>query len=122
MSENDDQCESEYFISSVVPYRKRLDAQFYETPCEEMAMSLLGKILVRRLVDNTILRGRIVETESYLGYEDAASQSFKGKITPRNEPMFMKPGTAYVYFTYGMYHCFNISSKGIFSYHIIPIT
>ncbi|KAF0767464.1 DNA-3-methyladenine glycosylase-like [Aphis craccivora] len=112
MSENDNQCESEYFNSSVVRYRKRLDAQFYETPCEEMAMSLLGKILVRRLDDNTILRGRIVETESYLGYEDAASQSFKGKITPRNEPMFMKPGTAYVYFTYGMYHCFNISSKG----------
>ncbi|CAH1737706.1 unnamed protein product [Aphis gossypii] len=112
MSESDDQCTSEYFNSSVVRYRKRLDAQFYETPCEEMAMSLLGKILVRRLDDNTILRGRIVETESYLGHDDAASQSFKGKITPRNEPMFMKPGTAYVYFTYGMYHCFNISSKG----------
>ncbi|XP_060849737.1 putative 3-methyladenine DNA glycosylase [Rhopalosiphum padi] len=111
MSEND-QCESEYFSSGPVQYRKRLDAQFYETPCEEMAMSLLGKILVRRLDDNTLLRGRIVETESYLGNEDAASQSFKGKITPRNEPMFMKPGTAYVYFTYGMYHCFNISSKG----------
>ncbi|XP_015377141.1 PREDICTED: DNA-3-methyladenine glycosylase-like [Diuraphis noxia] len=75
-------------------------------------MSLLGKVLVRRLDDGIIVRGRIVETESYLGHEDAASQSFKGKVTPRNEPMFMKPGTAYVYMTYGMYHCFNISSKG----------
>lgn len=28
-----------------------------------------------------------------------------------NEPMYMPAGTCYVYLTYGMYHCFNISSK-----------
>lgn len=93
--------------------RKRLDAQFYDQPCEELAKSLLGKILVRRLDDNTVVKGRIVETECYLGGQDAASHSFNGKLTTRNEPMFMKPGTAYVYMTYGMYYCFNISSKGI---------
>lgn len=26
--------------------------------------------------------------------------------------MYMKPGTAFVYLTYGLYHCFNISSDG----------
>lgn len=31
--------------------------------------------------------------------------------TPGNEPMYMVPGTAYVYMTYGMYFCMNISSK-----------
>lgn len=102
---------SKYF--NVIHCRKRMDAQFYDRPCEELAKSLLGKILARRLDDNTVLRGRIVETECYLGGEDAASHSFKGKLTTRNEPMFMKPGTAYVYMTYGMYYCFNISSRGI---------
>lgn len=96
-----------------VGYRVRLGAEFYNQPCEEMAKSLLGKILVRRLDDDVVVRGRIVETESYPGAEDVASHSFNGKVTPRNEPMFMKPGTVYVYLTYGMYHCFNISSQGI---------
>lgn len=92
---------------------ERLGEGFYDAlSCEEMAKSLLGKVLVRRLDDNAVIRGRIVETESYLGGDDAASHSFNGKLTVRNEPMFMKPGTAYVYFTYGMYNCFNISSKG----------
>jgi len=27
----------------------------------------------------------------------------------------MPPGTIYVYMTYGMYHCFNISSQGEFT-------
>lgn len=107
---------SEYFSSDIVGYRIRLGAEFYNQPCEEMAKSLLGKILVRRLDDNVVVRGRIVETESYPGCQDVASHSFNGKVTPRNEPMFMKPGTAYVYLTYGMYHCFNISSKGIIKY------
>lgn len=29
--------------------------------------------------------------------------------TPGNEPLYMPVGTAYVYTTYGMYCCFNIS-------------
>lgn len=74
-------------------------------------MCVTGQTLVR-VVDGMRLTGRIVEVESYLGGEDAASHSKNGKKTPRNEPMYMKPGTAYVYTIYGMYYCCNISSRG----------
>lgn len=83
--------------------------EFYNIPCYELANNLLGKVLVRK-VEGNILKGRIVETECYLGGEDKASHSYNGRQTPRNEPMFMPPGTSYVYMTYGIYHCFNISA------------
>ncbi|XP_071444701.1 putative 3-methyladenine DNA glycosylase isoform X2 [Hetaerina americana] len=85
---------------------------FYDVPCEQLAKNLLGHVLVRQLSNGKVLKGRIVETECYPGGDDKASHSFQGKITERNSPMYMKPGTTYVYFTYGMYHCFNISSQG----------
>jgi hypothetical protein len=90
----------------------RLKESFYDVPCEDLAKRLLGKVLVRRLNDGTLIKGRIVETECYLGGEDKASHSYNGRITERSKPMYMKPGTTYVYITYGMYHCFNISSQG----------
>jgi len=81
--------------------------------CIESAKALLGQILCRRLSPNgPILKAKIVETESYLGAEDMGSQSYKNRRTKRNEPMFMRCGTCYVYFTYGMYYCFNISTEG----------
>jgi len=91
----------------------RLKDSFYDIPCEDLAKRLLGKILVRRINDGTVLKGRVVETECYPGGEDKASHSYNGRITERSKPMYMKPGTTYVYITYGMYHCFNISSQGI---------
>ncbi|EGI64437.1 DNA-3-methyladenine glycosylase, partial [Acromyrmex echinatior] len=89
----------------------RLQYEFFDIPCEELAQRLLGKILVRHLENGTILKGRIVETEGYLGAIDKASHSYQNRVTPRNLPMYMSPGTIYIYMTYGMYHCFNISSK-----------
>ncbi|XP_044763519.1 DNA-3-methyladenine glycosylase-like [Coccinella septempunctata] len=89
----------------------KLEREDFDLTCIEMAKFLLGKFLVRKLEDGTILKGKIVETESYLGRLDKASHSYGGRKTPRNEPMYMSVGTAYVYMTYGIYHCFNISSK-----------
>ncbi|GBN10628.1 DNA-3-methyladenine glycosylase [Araneus ventricosus] len=88
----------------------RLGKSFFDQPCIKLAKCLLGKVLVRKLPTGDILRGRIVETECYLGTFDKASHSYMGKRTGRNEAMFSEPGTAYVYTIYGMYFCFNISS------------
>ncbi|XP_011875093.1 PREDICTED: DNA-3-methyladenine glycosylase-like isoform X2 [Vollenhovia emeryi] len=101
----------------VTPWEKelssgRLQYEFFDAPCKELAQRLLGKVLVRYLENGTVLKGRIVETEAYLGGVDRASQSYQNRVTPRNLPMYMPPGTVYVYMTYGMYHCFNISSQG----------
>lgn len=91
----------------------RIEPQFFEAySCLELAQKLLGKILCRSLDDgNTILRGRIVETEAYLGIKDAACYTFEGRRTPANEPMYMKSGTCFVRFTYGMYYCLNLSAR-----------
>ncbi|KAJ8970213.1 hypothetical protein NQ314_001360 [Rhamnusium bicolor] len=90
---------------------KRLLKEDLDKPSKELSLYLLGKILVRKLKDETILKGRIVETESYLGGEDKGSNTFNGRRTAANEPMYMPAGTCFVYMTYGMYYCFNISSK-----------
>lgn len=91
--------------------KERLDKDFFERfSTIELSKQLLGKLLCRR-VDNTVLKGIIVETEAYLGVDDHASYTFGGRRTDTNEPMYMKAGTCFVKFTYGMYHCFNLSSR-----------
>ena len=91
--------------------RSRCDASFFDSPCKELAKSLLGCALFR-VSNGQTCWGRIVETEAYLGGEDKAAHSYDGKRTERNEAMYMPPGTAYVYSIYGMHHCFNVSSRG----------
>ncbi|KAM5152054.1 DNA-3-methyladenine glycosylase isoform 1-T3 [Mantella aurantiaca] len=104
----EDSVTSNYFLNEKI----RLSSDYYEKTCVDLAKSFLGQILVRKLPDGSELRGRIVETESYLGGEDEASHSRGGKRTERNIAMYMKPGTIYVYQIYGVYFCMNISSKG----------
>lgn len=100
------------YFSSPKAQPHRLGHEFFDQPAVSLARALLGQVLVRRLPDGTELRGRIVETEAYLGPEDQAAHSRGGRQTPRNRGMFMKPGTLYVYIIYGMYFCMNVSSQG----------
>lgn len=84
-----------------------LKEEFYNRDPRRVARALLGKLLIRKS-PGRILAGRIVETEAYLGEDDAAAHTAVGR-TPRNSVLFGPPGYAYVYFIYGNHYCLNVS-------------
>ena len=90
-----------------------LERTFYEKDTTEVAKSLLGKILVRKLaLPGGILRlaGYITETEAYGYRDDPASHAFSG-LRPRNSVMFGDVGCLYVYFVYGRHFCANVTAR-----------
>ena len=70
-----------------------------------VARDLLGKVLVHTQA-GVRYAGRIVETEGYVGPDDAASHARSGR-SGRAGLMWGPAGVAYVYLIYGLHHCFN---------------
>ena len=89
---------------------KTLPRAFYDRDTLEVARDLLGTYLVRRL-DGAELVVRITETEAYVGAVDKACHAYGGRRTARTETLYARPGTAYVYLIYGMYHCLNFVTE-----------
>ena len=78
-----------------------LPKEWFAGSAVELAPKLLGKIVRRGSC-----AGIIVETEAY--GTDPASHAYR--ITPRSRPMRDTYGHWYVYFTYGMHWCANVTA------------
>jgi len=78
-----------------------LSRPFYDRDALVVAPELLNKVLVAGPV-----RARLVEVEAYTGADDPGSHAYRGE-TPRNATMFGRPGTLYVYLSYGIHWCAN---------------
>lgn len=99
-------------MTSPVPLSHRPVARsFFARPAVTVARDLIGCLLVGDVDEagehdpDGVVSALIVETEAY-GSDDPGSHAFRGQ-TPRNSPMFERPGLAYVYFTYGMHWMLN---------------
>jgi len=81
--------------------------EFFNQDAISLAKDLIGKHITRT-IDGHELTGKIVETEAYMGIDDRASHTYRGKKTKRTEILYGEGGFAYVYTIYGIYQCLNI--------------
>jgi len=94
-------------IGTTCEFGQPLQPEWFDRDPLEVSRDLLGCVLVS-LVDGELTAGRIVETEAYLGAHDPGSHAATKGITARNAVMYGRPGSVYVYFTYGNHHMLNL--------------
>jgi len=90
--------------------KKINNIDFFITDTVLLAQNLIGKWIVTNIGGKKVM-AQIIETEAYLGVNDSACHSFKGRRTNRVEPMYKVGGTIYIYLCYGLHYLFNIVSK-----------
>jgi DNA-3-methyladenine glycosylase len=88
----------------------RLERDFFSRETTLVAQELLGKYLIRKTDLGNII-GKIIEVEAYLGTIDKACHCYNNKKTEKTKIMYMKPGTLYIYYIYGIYFCLNVITE-----------
>jgi DNA-3-methyladenine glycosylase len=86
-----------------------------EKPAPGIDFKRGSSVVARQLIGATLLLngvgGVIVETEAY-DEAEPASHSFPGP-TLRNSVLFGPPGRAYIYLSYGIHWCLNVSCREV---------
>ena len=85
------------------PPGRSLEPSFFARSSDVVAAELIGKILWRDGVGG----GRLTEVEAYLPVDDPACHGACG-VTGRNRALFGRPGTIYVYLSYGVHVLLNL--------------
>ncbi|MCK5377248.1 MAG: DNA-3-methyladenine glycosylase [Acidobacteria bacterium] len=92
-------------------YPPVLSRDYYKRTTEVVARELLGKLLVCTGANGDVVL-RLTEVEAYLGIDDPACHTYRGRRTPRTETMWGEAGHAYVYLVYGLHSCLNVVTVG----------
>lgn len=94
------------------PLPTPLKPAFFNRPTLTVARDLLGARLIRLApaLSAAPIVCEVVETEAYTA-DDPACHAYNRPAKGRAAMLYATPGTAYVYFIYGMYHCLNVVTE-----------